>query len=60
METLIDRSLVFDLSYVDGIDKNVVYPPTAPVPLGPERIDRTLYLTQTPKLLIKIKDDLYV
>jgi hypothetical protein len=51
---------VSDLAYIDGIDQNVIYPPTAPVSLWPERIDGTLYLTQTSKLLIEIIDDLYV
>jgi hypothetical protein len=39
---------MFDLTYVDGIDQNVMYPPSAPVSLGPERIDRVLHLTETP------------
>ena len=41
---------MFDLTDVDGIDQNVAYPPSAAVPLGPERIDRTLHLTETPQL----------
>lgn len=48
MQSLIDLSLMFDLTNVNGIDQNIVYPPTAPISLGPERIDRTLHLTQTP------------
>ena len=43
-----------DLPYVDGIDQNVVYPPTAPVPIWPKLIYGTLYFAQTSKLLIEI------
>ena len=43
-----------DLPYVDGIDQNVMYAPTAPVPIWPESIYGALYLTETPKLFIEI------
>ena len=49
-------SLMSDLPYVDGIDQNVVYAPTAPVSLWPESIYGALYLTETPKLFIEIID----
>jgi len=45
-----------DLPYVDGIDQNVVYPPSAPVSLWPERIYGTLYFAETLKLFIEIID----
>ena len=48
MQSLINFCLMFDLTYLDGVDQNIVYPPSAPVSLGPERIDRTLHLTETP------------
>jgi hypothetical protein len=56
MQSFIDIRLMSDLSYVDGIDQNVMYPPTAPVPIWPERIYGTLYFAQTSKLLIEIID----
>ena len=40
MQSLIDLCLMFDLTYVDGIDQNVVYPPSAPISVRPECIDR--------------------
>ena len=36
MQSLIELFLIFDLTYVDGIDQNVVYPPSAPVSLRPK------------------------
>jgi len=48
VQSFIDLRLMFDLTYVDGIDQNVVYPSSALVSIGPERIDRTLHLTETP------------
>ena len=47
-------TLMSDLPYLDGIDQNVVYTPTAPVPIWPKFIYGTLYFAQTSKLLIKI------
>jgi len=56
VKAFIDIPFVSDLSYIDGIDQNVVYAPTAPVSLRPECIYRTLYFVQTSKLLIEIID----
>ena len=60
MQSFIDFGLMFDLTYVDGIDQNVMYAPTAPVPIWPERIYGTLYFAQSSKLLIEIKDTSYI
>ena len=38
---------MFNLTDVDGIDQNVVYAPTAPVPIWPKFIYGALYLTET-------------
>ena len=49
-------TLMSDLPYVDGIDQNVVYTPTAPVFVRPEPIYGALYFAQTLKLFIEIID----
>ena len=54
MKAFIDFPFVSDLSYIDGIDQNVVYTPTAPVSLWPKFIYGALYFAQTSKLLIEI------
>ena len=51
---------MFDLTYVDRVDQNIVNPLSAPVPVGPECIDIALHLTETSQLFIKIKDELYL
>ena len=56
VKAFVHFTLVSDLSYIDGIDQNVVYAPTAPVSLWPESIYGALYLTETPKLFIEIID----
>ena len=56
MKAFIDIPFVSDLSYIDGIDQNVMYAPTAPVSLWPKFIYGTLYFAQTPKLFIEIID----
>jgi hypothetical protein len=43
-----------------GIDQNVMYAPTAPVPIWPKLIYGALYFAQTPKLLIEIIDTSYI
>ena len=47
VKAFIHLSLMSDLSYIDGIDQNVVYPPSAPVSLWPENIYGTLYFAET-------------
>ena len=49
-------TLMSDLPYVDGIDQNVVYTPTAPVPIWPKFIYGTLYFAETSELFIEIID----
>jgi hypothetical protein len=56
VKAFIDIPFVSDLSYIDGIDQNVVYPSTAPVPIWPKLIYGALYFAQTSKLLIEIID----
>ena len=51
---------VSDLSYIYGIDQNVMYASKAPVSPWPEPIYSALYFAQTPKLLIKIIDMLNI
>jgi hypothetical protein len=60
VKAFIDIPFVSDLSYIDGIDQNVMYAPTAPVSLWPERIYGTLYFAETPKLFIEIIDTSYI
>ena len=56
VKAFIHLCLMSDLPYVDGIDQNIVYPPSAPVSLRPEHIYGALYFAQTPKLFIEIID----
>ena len=56
MQSFVHLCLMSDLPYVDGIDQNVMYAPTAPGSLWPEFIYGTLYFAETPKLLIEIID----
>ena len=56
VKAFVHFTLMSDLPYVDGIDQNVVYAPTAPVSLWPKFIYGTRYFAETSKLLIKIID----
>ena len=56
VKAFIHFTLMSDLPYIDGIDQNVMYAPTAPVPIWPKLIYGKLYLTETSKLLIEIID----
>jgi hypothetical protein len=47
---------MFDLTNVDGVDQNIVYPPSAPVSLWPEHIYGALYFAETSELFIEIID----